>query len=66
MVQTIIHFLLDNGIGQNVTAGAILAPVGALWARRELVKHHVKIADEVRRLVHSDHPGPDPAESPSS
>lgn len=64
MLSAVLHFLLDNGIGQNITAGLIVAPPAAAWARVKLWKpwreHHERVKQLHAHLM-QHRPGP-PAE----
>lgn len=42
MFHSLVTFLLTNGIGQNVTAGALMGIPAFIWGKRELVKLHAR------------------------
>jgi len=47
----VIHFLLDNGIGQNITASVIIGAPAYVWARIKLWPRWI----EHERKVHELH-----------
>lgn len=60
MVTTVLHFLLNNGIGQNITAGVLIGAPMRVWAEvrvlRPLRRHHELVAALHARVVTP--PGP--------
>lgn len=53
-----IHFLLTNGIGQNITAAVILGVPSAIWAKVKLwprlKEHERKVHELHEHLIHKD------------
>lgn len=63
MIHALRHFLLDNGIGQNVTASGLLGIPASIWVRLRLVKKLAKAAEDLEaahrliRELHEHHLG---------